>query len=126
MFIAYRELLAVLFAFQVFSEIAPNCLIRLNSDNKNVVSWLNKGRCSKKLGFFILSAIEAFKFKFGLKVKAFYIKSCQNTSADDLSRGGTPRWLVSRGVEQKVNVCQIMKLIDNPLPFWKTTTKTPL
>ena len=124
MFIAYRELLAVLFAFQVFSEIAPNCFIRLNSDNENVVSWLNKGRCSKKLGFFILSAIEAFKFKFGLKVKAFYIKSSQNTSADGLSRGRTPRWLVSRGVEQKINVRQIIKLINNPLPFWKTITKT--
>ena len=118
-FIAYRELLAVLLAFQAFASIAPNCLIRLNSDNKNVVSWLNKGRCSKKLGFLILSAIEAFKFRFQLKVKAFHIKSSHNTSSDTLSRGGTPGWLKSRGVEQKINARQIMDIIFDPLPFWR-------
>ena len=125
MFIAYRELLAVLLAFQVFAESAPNCFIRVNSDNTNVVSWLNKGRCSKKLGFLILSAIEAFKFQFGLRVKAFYIKSEHNNSADNLSRGRTPRWLVAGGVKLKNDVGQIMKLLDNPLPFFKARTKTP-
>ena len=118
-FIAYRELLAALLAFQAFSKIAQNSFIRINSDNSNVVSWLNKGRCSKKIGFFLLSAIEAFKYKFHLRVKAFYIKSRHNVSADMLSRGGTPRWLRSRGVEVKNNVRKIIRLLDNPLPFWK-------
>ena len=125
MFISYRELLAVLLAFQVFAKIAPNKLIRVNSDNTSVVSWLNKGRCSKRPGFLILSAIEAFKFNFGLKVKTFYIKSEHNNSADKLSRDQTPLWLGRKGVEQKVDVPLIVKLINNPLPFWKPKTKTP-
>ena len=125
MFIAYRELLAVLLAFQVFAKIAPNKLIRVNSDNTSVVSWLNKGRCSKRPGFLILSAIESFKFNFGLKVKAFYIKSKHNNSADELSRDRTPPWLGLKGVEQKIVVTQIVNLINNPLPFWKPKMRTP-
>ena len=125
MFIAYRELLAVLLAFQVFAKIAPNRFIRINSDNTSVVTWLNKGRCSKKSGFLILSAIETFKFNFGLKVKAFYIKSQHNNSADELSRNRTPPWLRLKGVEQKNDVTQIVQLINNPLPFWKPKSKTP-
>ena len=42
MFIAYRELPAVLLAFQVFAKIAPKSFIRINSDNTSVVAWLNK------------------------------------------------------------------------------------
>ena len=125
MFIAYRELLAVLFAFQVFAKLAPNSFIRLNSDSTSVVSWVNKGRCSKRPGFLILSAIESFKFNFGLKVKAVYIKSSHNNSADKLSRNLTPPWLASRGIRLKINVPKIVKLLDNPLPFWKPRTKTP-
>ena len=119
-FIAYRELLAVLLAFQVFARIAPQRFIRINSDNTNVVSWLNKGRCSKQLGFLLLSAIEFFKYKFGLRVKAYYIKSKHNTSADCLSRGHTPQWLGWRGVKLKNDVNEIIQLLDDPLPFWQT------
>ena len=125
MFIAYRELLAVLLAFQVFAKAAPKCLVRINSDNKNVVAWLNKGRCSKKSGFLILAAIESIKFNFGLKVKAFYIKSGHNNTADKLSRGQTPPWLVAKGVELKIDVSQIVELINNPLPYWVPKVKTP-
>ena len=101
MFIAYRELLAVLLAFQVFAKIAPNSFIRVNSDNTSVVAWLNKGRCSKKAGFQILSAIETLKFNYGLKVKAFYIKSKHNNTADALSRDRTPSWLKKKGGREK-------------------------
>ena len=118
MFIAYRELLAALFAFQVFAKIAPASFVRLNSDNTNTVGWLNKGRCSKRLGFLLLSGIELYKFRFRLKVKAHYIKSSHNTSADALSRGQTPRWLRQRGTEVKVSISTILKLIDDPLPMW--------
>ena len=69
MFIAYRELLAVLLAFQVFAKIAPKSFIRINSDNTSVVAWLNKGRCSKKPGFLNLAAIEAIKIQFWFKSK---------------------------------------------------------
>ena len=118
-FIAYRELLAVLLAFQVFAKISPKSYIRINSDNSNVVSWVNKGRCSKKHGVLILSAIEAFKFKYGLKVKAFYVKSSHNTSADALSRGYIPHWLKMRGVTRNVVGKELSQLLTTPLPFWK-------
>ena len=62
-FIAYRELLAALFAFLVFANHASRSFIRLYSDNKNTVAWLNKGRCSKALGFSLLAAVEFFKAK---------------------------------------------------------------
>ena len=123
LFIAYRELLAVLLAFQVFAKIAPNSFIRVNSDNTNVVSWLNKGRCSKKMGFLLLSAIEAFKFKFGLKVRAFHIKSKHNNSADDLSRGHTPQWLARRGTKSCNDIKKIIQLLENPAIFWKQNRK---
>ena len=125
MFISYRELLAVLLAFHIFAKKSPNSFVRINSDNTSVVSWLNKGRCSKKLGFLLLEAIETYKFNFGLKIKAFYIKSDHNTSADKLSRKAPPLWLEAAGVEQKINVLEIVDLIDNPLHFWKPKTKTP-
>lgn len=118
MFIAYRELLAALFAFHAFSELAPASFIRLNSDNTNTVGWLNKGRCSKNLGFLFLAAIEFYKYVRGLKAKAFYIKSSHNTSADALSRGQVPRWLEQRGVKVKINIAMILKLIDDPVPCW--------
>ena len=51
MCITYRELLAVLLAFQVFAKRAPQSCIRIYSDNTSVVAWLNKGRCSKNLVF---------------------------------------------------------------------------
>ena len=38
MFIAYRELLAVLLAFQVFAKIVAKSFIRINSDNTSVVA----------------------------------------------------------------------------------------
>ena len=56
-FIAYRELLAALFAFHAFSKLAPAHFIPINSDNTNTVGWLSNGRCTKKLGFLLLSAI---------------------------------------------------------------------
>ena len=124
-FIAYRELLAVLLAFQVFAKIAPNCFIRVNSDNESVVSWLNKGRCSKKLGFLILGGIEAFKYKYGLRVKAYHIKSKNNVSADALSRGHTPKWLASKRFRCKINAKQIIMLLNNPVSFWRQTRKPP-
>ena len=120
MFIAYRELLAVLFAFHGFAKFAPCRYIRVNSDNTNTVNyWLNKGRCPKKIGFLLLSAIQFYKAKYTLRTKAHYIKSDHNTSADGLSRGRTPQWLKHRGRRIQINIKQILKLIDNPVPYWK-------
>ena len=118
LFIAYRELLAALFAFQAFAKNGRKKFVRVNSDNTNTVTWLNKGRCSKKIGFLILSAIEYYKFKYGLKIKAYYVKSSHNSSADALSRGLTPKWLLLRGVRHKIDVSRIVNLLRNPRPFW--------
>ena len=68
----------------------------------------------------MLSAIEAFKFKYGLRVRAYHIKSRNNNSADDLSRGRTPGWLALGGLERELDVQRIISLIENPLPFWKS------
>ena len=111
----------MLLAFQVFAKIAPNSFIRVNSDNTNVVSWLNKGRCSKKMGFLLLSAIEGFKFKFGLKVRAFHIKSKHNKSADDLPRGH--QWLAQRGTKSCNDIKEIIQLLENPAIFGKQNRK---
>ena len=73
------------------------------------------------MGFLLLSAIEFYKFKHGLKIKAFYIKSSHNTSADALSRGRIPPWLTKRGKKLKVNVEKILDLLSNPQLFWRKT-----
>ena len=118
-FIAYRELLAALFAFLVFANHAPRSFIRLYSDNKNTVAWLNKGRCSKALGFSLLAAVEFFKAKYGLKVKAVYLPSSKNTSADALSRGKTPMWLRRRGVRKTIKFQKLFAILTNPVVFWE-------
>ena len=117
-FIANRALLVALVTIYAFSELAPASFLRINSDNTNTVGWLNKGRCSKNLEFLFLAGIEYYKYVGGLKVKAFYIKSSHNTSADALSRGQVPRWLEQRGVKVRINIALILRLIDEPIPFW--------
>ena len=117
--IAYRELLAAVIAFVYFAPLYPSTLVRINTDNQNVVSWLNRGRCSKKLGYRLLSVIELMKQKYNLKVSVFYIKSEANTSADLLSRGTTPKWLKLRGTKVKVSIDIIDKMLLNPIAYWK-------
>ena len=117
--IAYRELLSVVIAFLIFAPLTPSSLVRINTDNQNVVSWLNKGRCSKKVGYRLLSIIELMKLRYNLKVSVFYIKSSANTSADTLSRGETPKWLKNRGIKYNVSINDIDKILLNPIKFWK-------
>lgn len=119
LFIAYEELLAVLLAFVQFAALAPGSFIRINSDNDSVVSWVNSGRCSRKWGFIFLAAVEFFKAKYQLKVKAFHIPSSHNSSADSLSRGRTPRWLKERGSRKPVNIRFLFELINYPEKFWR-------
>ena len=85
--IAYRELLSVVIALLCFASDYSSTFVRINSDNQNVVSWLNSGRSSKKLGYRFLSVIELMKIKYNLKVVAYYIESSKNTSADTLFKG---------------------------------------
>ena len=117
--IAYRELLSAVIAFLYFAKRRPSSLIRINCDNSNVVSWLNKGRCTKKLGYRLLSVIELIKLKYNLKVSVFFIKSSSNTSADSLSRGLIPEWLKSQSSRHIINMRKIDTILSNPISFWK-------
>ena len=117
--IAYRELLSTVIAFILFAPYTPSSWIRINTDNQNVVSWLNKGRCAKKVGYRLLSVIELIKLKYNLKVSVFYIKSSANVTADLLSRGVTPRWLIQRGANHRVDMEKIDYILSNPIKVWK-------
>ena len=116
--IAYRELLSAVIAFLYFAPNYPSSFIRINTDNQNVVAWLNRGRCSKSLGYSLLSVIELLKYKYKLKVSAYFIESAKNTSADILSRGKTPSWLRKRGVRYVVSVKDIDIILSNPIMYW--------
>ena len=117
--IAYRELLSAVVALRYFAPHYPSSWIRVNTDNQNVVSWLNRGRCSKSLGYRLLAVIELIKFKYNLKISVHFIESSKNTSADRLSRGAIPEWLKRRGVRCKVSMTNIEKILSNPIMFWK-------
>ena len=117
--IAYRELLSAVIAFLYFAPKSPSSLVRINCDNQNVVSWLNKSRCSKKLGYRLLSIIELVKLKFNLKTSTVYIKSSSNNSADSLSRGQIPRWLKNRGRRVHINMKKIDRILLDPISSWK-------
>ena len=62
MHIAYRELLAVILAFQVFAATAPNFFNRINCNNTNILTWLNNGRLSRKIGFSNVVGNRSFQF----------------------------------------------------------------
>ena len=117
--IAYIELIAALVGFSVFSELYQNTLVRLNTDNSDVVSWLKRGRCSRGLGFKILATIEYFKRKNGLKISTFHILGRHNNTADMLSRGKIPRWLINQGKRLEIDITKLHSIISNPLFFWK-------
>ena len=117
--IAYRELLSAVIALLYFAPNYPSSFVRIKTDNQNVVAWLNRGRCSKRLGYSLLSVIELLKCKYKLKVSAYFIESAKNTSADILSRGKTPKWLKKRGVRYYVSVKNIDIILSNPIRYWK-------
>ena len=117
--IAYRELLSAVIAFLYFAPKSPSSLIHINYDNSNVVSWLNKSRCSKKLGYRFLSVIELINLKYNLKVSVVFIKSSSNSSVDSLSRGVIPQWLKARGLRLIVNMQKINRILSDPILFWR-------
>ena len=50
--IAFRELLDTLFASQVCSKLCHACYVRVNSDNKNTMSWLIQVNFRQKTVFY--------------------------------------------------------------------------
>ena len=118
--IAYRELLAAMIGIVLFVPACGGCIIRLNSDNANAVSWLQKSRCSAGIGFRMLAVIELYKHMHGVKITTHHIKGVANGSADLLSRGEVPRWLREFGKKIEVDLTHIVDLLTNPLNAWKT------
>ena len=118
--IAYIELIAALAALSVFSHLNRNRLILLNSDNTDVVAWLRKGRCSKGIGFKLLAGIEYFKRVHSLKISPKHIPGRFNNSADSLSRGIIPGWLVTHGTRMPVSTEMLCSILRSPLGFWIT------
>lgn len=116
--IAYLELLAALVGFACFSTFQPNKIIRLNSDNTDVVAWLTKSRCSAGVGFKFLAAIEFYKREYNLKITTRHIMGRHNNSADSLSRGVIPIWLQKYGTRVSINIEELYLLTENPISFW--------
>ena len=117
--IAYIELIAVLVGFSVFAKHHRHERIILYSDNTDVVSWLQKSRCSAGIGFKLLAAIEYFKRTYYMKISARHIPGRHNHSADSLSRGSVPLWLSRGGCRRQVDLSFLYKLIKEPLAFWR-------
>ena len=121
--IAYIELLAALFGIVVFSDLCQGRLVRLYSDNTDVISWLQRGRCRAGIGFKILSAIELIKRRDCIKLSPKYIKGKCNTTADCLSRGEIPKWLKERGRKLNPDMPRIFEMITRPINAWREMLK---
>ena len=120
--IAYLELLATLIGLASFASNYPKTLIRLNTDNSDVVTWLNKGRCRAGIGFRLRSAIEFIKRKRGIKLRAFHIKGEHNCSADALSRGTIADWLKKSGKRIYHKISDVYRLASNPMVAWQQSS----
>ena len=115
--IAYLELLAALAGFACFSVFQPNKIIRLNSDNTDVVAWLTKSRFAV-VGFKLLAAIEFYKREYSPQITNRHIMGCHNNSADSLSRGVIPIWLQKYVTRVLINIEELYLLTKNPILFW--------
>ena len=85
---------------------------------------MQKSRCPAGIGFRMLSVIELYKQKYGVKISTRYIRGVANISADLLSRGEVPQWLEKFGVEVECDLNEVADLLDNPLAAWKKYTLT--
>ena len=117
--IAYLELLAAMIAVVTFAPFCADKIIRLNCDNSDAVSWLQKSRCSAGIGFRFLTVVELYKHKYRFKISTCHISGVGNTSADQLSRGAIPKWLKMYGSRFDVNVHLLVDLLSTPLKAWK-------
>ena len=80
---------------------------------------MQKSRCAAGIGFRMLTVIELYKHKPGVKILPRFIKGVANKSADCLSRGKTPQWLVKYGSKAECNLNDVAGILDNPHAAWK-------
>ena len=93
-------MLAALVALKCFSSIITDKLVVLYTDNSNVRDWLSAGRSSKLKGLKFLAMWEITKYRLGCKVSPRWIPGRHNTTADKLSRGVIPNWLLRDGQQK--------------------------
>ena len=122
--IARLERLAALVAIQFFAHRYPGHILKLYSDNTNVVAWLSSRRTPDPILGILVSAIEQIKYHYSLKLSVRYIPSGKNRTADRLSRNNIPFWLRSRGsalIPDMHNVA-MAKDVNNLLALWAITS----
>ena len=121
--IARLELLAAAVATQLFTPRYPGHIITLYTDNTNVQGWLSSRRSLHPVVSTLVSAIESIKYHHTLKLSVRYITSGKNRTADYLSRGRTPRWLLSRGAIRTPNMRSVACASDqnNILQMWSNS-----
>ena len=109
-----------MFGIVCFSPACAGQIVRLNCDNSDAVSWLQKSRCSRGIGFRMLAVIELYKHKYCCKISTHYIRGKSNISEDALSRGLVPQWLEKYGTKVSINLDDVANLLLNPLKAWQT------
>ena len=92
-----KELLTALDALWCFSTVIQGKLAAVYTDNTNVWNWLRAGRSSKMSGLRYLAVWELLKLKHMCKVIPSWLPGDHNVSADKLSRGVIPSWLIRKG-----------------------------
>ena len=86
-----------------------NSVVRVFSDNKATVTWLNKGTSARSEGArSILSILTEMSYTHSIKIAASYIKGSQNLLADSLSR--STEYHPELTLKQKTfdNLCRVL------------------
>ena len=121
--ISRRELLACLVGLHCFREFVEGKIVNVYSDNENAVAWLKKGRSSSMLGMRILAVWELIKYELRCKTSPRWIPGRQNNTADALSRGCIPWWLVKQGIECKCDLHKLAYWMLNAEQSWDSILK---
>ena len=87
MHIIYLETKAILFAFMAFGNRLQNESIKVNSDNKTAISYINKyGGCHCPQLNDLSQKIWTWCINRNIHITATHVPGVQNISADKLSR----------------------------------------
>ena len=121
--ISRRELLACSVGLCCFQSFVEGKFFTVYSDNQNVVAWLKKGRSSNLLGMRILAAWELMKYKLRCKISPKWLPGWHNNTADALSRGCIPWWLVRQGRECSCDLYKLAYWIAYAEEAWDSILK---
>ena len=119
--IAQKELFAAVVALFCFRHTIRGRLTILHTDNTNAHDWLMSGRSPHYLGNNYLMAFELIKYVAECKISVCWIPSAANRTADALSRGRVPNWLLRHGERCIVDYKQLKRYLDDPMEMWRKT-----